>query len=47
HPNGTQAGAIAIRQAVNAIIEGSTLEEKADTNSELKYALEKWGYKKK
>ncbi|MBN1216694.1 MAG: type III ribulose-bisphosphate carboxylase [Candidatus Lokiarchaeota archaeon] len=42
HPNGTLAGASAIRQAVNAIIDGFTLEERAKTNSELKAALKKW-----
>jgi ribulose-bisphosphate carboxylase large chain len=43
HPDGTLSGAKAIRQAVDAILEGSTLEQKAKTNSELKKALEKWG----
>ncbi|MBY9006704.1 MAG: type III ribulose-bisphosphate carboxylase [Candidatus Lokiarchaeota archaeon] len=43
HPKGTQAGAKAIRQAVDAIIDGSNLEEKAKTNSELNEALKKWG----
>lgn len=43
HPNGTLAGAKAIRQAVDAILEGSTLEHKAKSNSELRKAIEKWG----
>jgi ribulose-bisphosphate carboxylase large chain len=42
HPDGTLAGAKAIRQAVDAILEGSTLEQKAKTNSELRKAIEKW-----
>ncbi|MFX0071918.1 MAG: RuBisCO large subunit C-terminal-like domain-containing protein, partial [Candidatus Hermodarchaeota archaeon] len=43
HPDGTEAGARAIRQATNAVLEGSTLEEKAKLNPELRKALEKWG----
>jgi len=42
HPDGTLAGAKAIRQAVEAILEGSTLEHKAKKNSELRKAIEKW-----
>lgn len=42
HPDGTFAGAKAIRQAVDAIIEGSTLKDKAKTHSELRKAIEKW-----
>jgi ribulose-bisphosphate carboxylase large chain len=43
HPNGTEAGAKAIRQAMEAVLEGSSLEEKAKTSLELKKAIEKWG----
>ncbi|MFX1443391.1 MAG: type III ribulose-bisphosphate carboxylase [Promethearchaeota archaeon] len=43
HPNGTLAGAKAIRQAVDAILEGSTLIDKASSNIELRKAIEKWG----
>jgi ribulose-bisphosphate carboxylase large chain len=42
HPDGTLAGARAIRQAVEAILEGSTLKDKAKTHSELRKAIEKW-----
>ena len=42
HPDGTLAGARAIRQAVDAILEGSTLENKAKTHPELRKAIEKW-----
>lgn len=43
HPDGTEAGATAIRQAVEAILDGSTLEEHAKTHSQLNAALKKWG----
>ncbi len=43
HPNGTEAGAKAIRQAMEAVLEGSSLEEKAKASLELKRAIEKWG----
>ena len=42
HPDGTLAGARAIRQAVDAILEGSTMEHKAKTHPELRKAIEKW-----
>ncbi|MHA2039360.1 MAG: type III ribulose-bisphosphate carboxylase [Promethearchaeota archaeon] len=44
HPDGTHAGAKATVQAIEAWKEGISLEEKAETNSELKKALERWGY---
>ncbi|TFG04138.1 MAG: type III ribulose-bisphosphate carboxylase [Promethearchaeota archaeon] len=43
HPKGTEAGAKAISQAMDAVLEGSNLLDKAKTNSELKLAIEKWG----
>jgi len=43
HPDGTEAGAKAIRQAVDAVLNGSTLEDYAKDNEELRKALEKWG----
>jgi ribulose-bisphosphate carboxylase large chain len=43
HPDGTEAGARAIRQAVDAILQGYSLNEYAKKNSELAKALEKWG----
>jgi ribulose-bisphosphate carboxylase large chain len=42
HKNGTFAGATAMRQAVNATIEGKTLEEYSETHEELRVALELW-----
>lgn len=42
HPKGTVAGAIAMRQAVDAEMSGYTAEEYAKTHSELREALEKW-----
>ena len=42
HKNGTYAGATAMRQAVQATLEGKTLEEYAETHEELKTALELW-----
>jgi len=42
HPDGTVAGAKAMRQAVDAALEGVTLEEYAKSHKELKIALEHW-----
>ena len=42
HPNGTEAGAKAIRQAIAAVIDGIELKEYAKSNPELKKAIEKW-----
>jgi ribulose-bisphosphate carboxylase large chain len=42
HPNGTVAGAKAMRQAVDATLQGVSLEEYAQTHSELLVALQKW-----
>jgi len=46
HPQGATAGAKAVRDAIDAYIEGISLEEKAKHSPELKAALEKWGYLK-
>jgi len=43
HPDGTEAGARAIRQAIDAVLENSDLEEYAKTHNELARAIEKWG----
>jgi len=43
HPAGTRAGALAGRQAIEAIIRNISLEEYAETHAELKVALEHWG----
>jgi len=43
HPDGTEAGARAIRQAIDAVLENSDLEEYAKTHAELARAIEKWG----
>lgn len=42
HTDGTFAGATAMRQAVDATIEGKMLEKYAETHKELKVALELW-----
>ena len=42
HPDGTVAGSKAMRQAVDAILKGMTLEDYAKTHSELNVALEHW-----
>jgi ribulose-bisphosphate carboxylase large chain len=42
HPDGTVAGAKAIRQAVDATLYGKTLEEYAKTHQELAAALKQW-----
>jgi len=44
HPKGTRAGAMATRQAIDAVHEGETLERHAKFNRELREALDKWGY---
>ena len=44
HPRGTRAGAMATRQAIDAVHEGETLEQHAKYNKELREALEKWGH---
>lgn len=43
HPDGAAAGARAVRQAFDAIMEGIPLAEKARTSSELKKSIECWG----
>ncbi|MCI0497698.1 MAG: RuBisCO large subunit C-terminal-like domain-containing protein [Thermoplasmata archaeon] len=47
HPAGTRRGAMAMRQAVEAVTQGRTLEEFAVEHEELRQALEKWGVGKK
>ena len=42
HPMGTGSGATACRQAVDASLDGISLEEYAKTHTELKAALDKW-----
>jgi ribulose-bisphosphate carboxylase large chain len=42
HTDGTYAGAIAMRQAVDATLQGKTLDEYAETHKELKVALKLW-----
>lgn len=43
HPRGTRAGAMASRQAIDAVHEGESLQEHAKYNKELREALDKWG----
>lgn len=44
HPKGTRAGARASMQAIEAHMDGISLEEKAEKAKELGQALEKWGH---
>ncbi|MFH2021051.1 MAG: RuBisCO large subunit C-terminal-like domain-containing protein, partial [archaeon] len=46
HPKGTRAGAKATMQAIEASMDGISVEEKAKHNKELREALEKWGHYK-
>jgi ribulose-bisphosphate carboxylase large chain len=43
HPKGTQAGATALRQAIDAVMKREDILEYAKTHKELKLAIEKWG----
>ncbi len=44
HPDGGRAGAIAVRQAIDAALGGVSLREYAKKSEELRSALEKWGF---
>ena len=46
HPKGTREGAAATMQAIDAVMEGVSLEQKAKKNKELAGALKKWGHHK-
>lgn len=46
HPKGTRQGAMATMQAIEASMEGISLEEKAKKHTELALALKKWGHYK-
>ncbi|MFQ6115894.1 MAG: RuBisCO large subunit C-terminal-like domain-containing protein, partial [bacterium] len=43
HPGGTGKGAMAMRQAVDAVMEGSSITEYAKTHKELEDAISHWG----
>ncbi len=43
HPDGTEAGARAIRQATDAVLQGIELKDYAQNHSELAKAIEEWG----
>ncbi|MFH0861609.1 MAG: type III ribulose-bisphosphate carboxylase [Candidatus Altiarchaeota archaeon] len=43
HPQGTTKGAMAARQAVDAVLEGKTMADHAHTHQELALAIQKWG----
>ena len=43
HPDGTRAGAAAMRQAVDAALAGIAPAQYAKDHPELKRALDKWG----
>ncbi len=45
HPLGTEDGAVAMRQAIDATMKGVSLREYAKKHIELKLALNKWGVK--
>jgi len=42
HPRGTEAGATAMRQAVDASLKGISLKSYAKNHQELREALKKW-----
>ncbi|MEM0015299.1 MAG: type III ribulose-bisphosphate carboxylase [Zestosphaera sp.] len=44
HPGGPRKGAMAVRQAVEAYLKGVPLDTYAEVHSELREALNKWGY---
>ena len=46
HPMGAAAGARAMRQAIDAVMEGRPLDEAAKEKAELKCALDLWGCRK-
>lgn len=46
HPGGTRKGAMALRQAIDATLEGESLDDYSKEHKELKEALKKWGYGK-
>jgi ribulose-bisphosphate carboxylase large chain len=44
HPDGTKAGAVAMRQAVDSVVEGVSLVDYAVKHRELQRALDRWGH---
>ena len=43
HPMGTRAGAMAMRQAIDGVLQGHTIEQTAQQFKELGKAVEAWG----
>jgi Ribulose 1,5-bisphosphate carboxylase, large subunit len=43
YPDGPRAGAMAVRQALDAIVKGIPLDKYAESHRELARALERWG----
>jgi 2,3-diketo-5-methylthiopentyl-1-phosphate enolase len=43
HPDGPKAGAIAFRQAIDAVMEGIPAKRYAESHPELQKAMESWG----
>ncbi|ELZ84242.1 type III ribulose-bisphosphate carboxylase [Haloferax larsenii] len=43
HPDGTRAGAVALRAAIDGYVDGKSIQEVADETPELAVALDKWG----
>ena len=46
HPLGVEAGARAMKQALDASLEGTDLKEYSKTHEELRIAIDRWGYLK-
>jgi ribulose-bisphosphate carboxylase large chain len=46
HPKGTRAGAKAVIQAIEAMMDGKELGEYSKNHKELQQAMDKWGYYK-
>lgn len=44
HPHGATAGAKAMRQAIDAVVSGVSMEEASKESMELKCAIERWGH---
>ncbi len=43
HPGGTQSGAKALRQAIDAYMDNISVKKYAETHDDLKQALDLWG----
>jgi len=43
HPDGTRAGSTALRQAVDAVMKGESLDAYGKTHGELRKGMDYWG----